>query len=156
MTRVTSQNTDRAMSKKSPRYGSLTLYGRLLAEARPYWPHVIAFLLLSLLATPLSMLAPVPLKIAVDSFIGSTPPPRFLVFLLPNGTGPRDDTRLLLMLAGMVIAVALLTHLQHRAATLLKSYVGERLVNGWRSRLFRHVQRLSLSYHDNQGTSDST
>ncbi|HZN64183.1 MAG TPA: ABC transporter ATP-binding protein [Tepidisphaeraceae bacterium] len=144
------------MSKKPPRYGSLTLYGRLLAEARPYWPHVIAFLLLSLLATPLSMLAPVPLKIAVDSFIGSTPPPRFLGFLLPNGTGPQDDARLLLLLAGMVIAVALLTHLQHMSATLLKSYVGERLVNGWRSRLFRHVQRLSLSYHDNQGTSDST
>ncbi len=36
------------------------------------------------------------------------------------------------------------------------TYTGERLVLDFRTRLFRHVQRLSLSYHDPSGTSDST
>jgi ATP-binding cassette subfamily B protein len=136
-------------------YGTLTLYRRLLAEARPYWPHVVAYLLLSVLATPLALLAPVPLKIAVDSVIGSRPPPRIVAAMTPGGWD-RGGTTALGVLAAMVVLFALLT-LVHRLATeMLKTYVGERLTIGFRSRLFRHVQQLSLSYHDRQGTSDST
>ena len=57
----------RAMSRSPTKYGSMTLYRRLLAQARPYWPHVLAYLLLSLLATPITLLAPVPLKVAVPT-----------------------------------------------------------------------------------------
>src|SRR6476659_7374372 len=65
-------NTGSPMDAKTREYGALTLYRRLVAEARPYWPHTLAYLLLSLLATPLALLAPLPLKIAVDSVIGSS------------------------------------------------------------------------------------
>src|SRR5207249_920847 len=57
--------------------GDVVLFRRLFSQARPYWPHVAALFLLSLLSSPLA-------------------------------------------------------------------------------RLFRHVQRLSLAYHDARGTSDST
>ena len=40
--------------------------------------------LLSLLSTPLALLAPLPLKIVVDSVIGSEPLPGFLLTLLPG------------------------------------------------------------------------
>src|SRR3989337_2244574 len=40
---------------------------RLLAEARPYRSHLVATSLLGLLATPLTLLVPLPLKIAIDS-----------------------------------------------------------------------------------------
>jgi hypothetical protein len=32
------------MDHRTRKYSSLTLYGRLLTEARPYWPHVLAFI----------------------------------------------------------------------------------------------------------------
>src|SRR5207249_4335833 len=51
--------------------GDVVLFRRLLSQARPYWPHVAALFLLSLLSSPLSLLTPLPLKIAVDSVIGS-------------------------------------------------------------------------------------
>src|SRR5207342_853743 len=38
----------------------------------------------------------------------------------------------------------------------LRTFAGEKLVLSFRADLFRHVQRLSLSYHDTQGASDST
>jgi ATP-binding cassette subfamily B protein len=143
-----------SMDGQTREYRTLALYRRLLAEARPYWPHILAYLLLSLLATPLALLAPLPLKIAVDSVIGSRPPPRFVTAVSPGGWD-RAGTTALLILAAMVVAFALLT-LVHRLATdMLKTYVGERLTIAFRSRLFRHVQQLSLAYHDRQGTSDS-
>ncbi len=49
----------------------LALYGRLFLWARPYWPHLAGVFLLSLLATPLALLVPLPLKIALDSGLGS-------------------------------------------------------------------------------------
>src|SRR5206468_3958962 len=54
-------------------YTDVVLFRRLLGQARPYWPHVGALFLLGLLASPLSLLTPLPLKIAVDSVIGSHP-----------------------------------------------------------------------------------
>jgi len=39
----------------------LALYGRLFLWARPYWPHLAGVFLLSLLATPLALLVPLPL-----------------------------------------------------------------------------------------------
>jgi ATP-binding cassette subfamily B protein len=39
---------------------------------------------------------------------------------------------------------------------LLAAYTGEKLLRCFRAKLFRHVQRLSLAYHDTKGTADST
>jgi ATP-binding cassette subfamily B protein len=130
------------------------LYRRLLAQARPYWLHVLAFLLLNLLATPLTLLAPVPLKVAVDSVIGTRPLPHLVQMIVPNTARGADGV--LMVLAVMVVVIALLMLLQSLGAAMLKTYVGERLVINWRSQMFRHVQRLSVSYHDTEGTQDSS
>jgi ATP-binding cassette subfamily B protein len=143
------------MDPQGRRYGTLTLYRRLLIEARPYWPHVFGYLLLSLCATPLALLTPLPLKVTVDSVIGSRPLPHFFNAVLPAGRW-RTETAVLIVLAGLVVLFALLTLIHRLATEMLKTYVGERLTIGFRARLFRHVQQLSLSYHDRQGTSDST
>jgi ATP-binding cassette subfamily B protein len=55
-----------------------------------------------------------------------------------------------------MIVVAILSQIRSLSAGLLKAYTGERLVLRFRSQIFRHVQRLSFSYHDRLGTSDST
>ena len=53
------------------KYNSFELYRRLLLEVRPYYTHIGAILLITLLSPPLALLIPLPLKIAVDSVIGS-------------------------------------------------------------------------------------
>jgi ATP-binding cassette subfamily B protein len=63
---------------------------------------------------------------------------------------------LLWVIAGLVVLIALLSQLRDFANLLLSTYAGERLLRGFRTKLFRHAQRLSLSYHDTRGTADST
>jgi len=133
----------------------LTVYRRLAAYARPYWRQILLVLLLQLLATPLALLGPLPLKIAVDTVIGSRPLPGWLQAVLPASlTG--SATMLLALAAALLVLTAVLGSLLDMATGLLQTYTGEKLAQDFRSRLFRHVQRLSLSYHDMTGTSDST
>jgi ATP-binding cassette subfamily B protein len=136
-------------------YTDLTLYRRLLQRTRPYWLHILGILLLGLLATPLSLLAPLPLALAVDSVIGAKSPPALLDSLLPS-SAKESDVPLLAVAAILVVAIALLSQLQELGSSVLSTYTGEKLVLSFRTQLFRHVQRLSLSYHDSKGTSDST
>src|SRR5213594_353825 len=135
--------------------GDAVLFRRLLSQARPYWPHVAALFLLSLLSSPLSLLAPLPLKIAVDSVIGSHPLPHVIAPLVPEAIA-HSPAPLLAIAVGLLGAVALLRQLQGLTNTLLQAYVKEKLVQSFRARLIRHGQRLSLAYHDARGTSDST
>src|SRR5204862_7949173 len=125
-----------------------------LRQARPYWLHLGGILALSPLAPPLALLTPVPLRIAVDSVIGSHPLPGVLDTWLPGVA--RSTTGVLLLTAGLTVVFALLVHLQALAAWLLQAYTRERLVLAFRGQLFTHLQRLSLSYHDTRGATDST
>ena len=63
----------------------LALYLRLFRWARPYWTHLVGLFLLSLLATPLALLVPLPLKIALDSGLGSKPLPHLIRSFVPAG-----------------------------------------------------------------------
>ena len=136
-------------------YTDLTLYRRLLQRTRPYWLHLLGIFLLGLLATPLALLTPVPLAVAVDSVIGGKPPPGLLDSLIPS-SAKESDVLILAVAAALVIVIALLSQLQELGSSLLSVYTGEKLVLGFRTQLFSHIQRLSLSYHDSKGTSDST
>lgn len=137
------------------RYGELALYKRLLLQARPYWLHVLGLFALSLLATPLVLLTPLPLKIVVDSVLSSHALPGFLQHLFPTAMHA-SPTTLLVIAVGLLLPIALLLHLQGLAIWMLTVYTGERLVQDFRVELFRHAQRLSLSYHDSKGATDST
>jgi ATP-binding cassette subfamily B protein len=133
----------------------LSIYRRLAAYARPYWPQILLVLLLQLLATPLALLGPLPIKIAVDTVLGSRPLPAWLQVVLPVSVAG-SPWSLLALAAALLVATAILGSLLDMGTDLLQTYTGEKLAQDFRSRLFRHVQRLSLSYHDMTGTSDST
>ncbi|PYU98369.1 MAG: ABC transporter ATP-binding protein [Acidobacteria bacterium] len=137
------------------RHTDFVLYRRLLGQVRPYWPHLTGILLLSLLSAPLALLNPLPLKIAVDSVIGTHPLPRFLERLLPE-FATRTDAGRLALTAGLVVVIALSSQLRDFAASMLTAYTGEKLLRNFRAQLFGHVQRLSLSYQETRGTADST
>ncbi len=138
----------------APQYTALTIYRRLLLQARSYWPHIAAMFLLDLLATPLSLLKPLALKIAVDSVVGKNPLPRFLDRLLPHSL-TSSTLRLLLLAASLQVLVVLLAQLHSLSTYVLRTQAGERMILDFRAGLFRHLQRLSLTFHDTRGTADS-
>ncbi|OLE13980.1 MAG: hypothetical protein AUI36_39440 [Cyanobacteria bacterium 13_1_40CM_2_61_4] len=68
--------------------GDVALYRRLFGQARPYWLHFAALFTLGLLASPIALLNPVPLRIVVDSVLGGRPLPAFLQTVLPAVSSP--------------------------------------------------------------------
>jgi ATP-binding cassette, subfamily B, bacterial len=133
----------------------LDLYRRLLLHARPYWLYLLGCLVLNLLSIPLALLAPLPLKLAVDSVLGSQPIPGPLQALFP-AAARASASALLVSAAVLLVLITLGRQLQTLAASVLYTYTSEQLLQHFRAQLFRHVQRLSLSYHDSRGTTDST
>ena len=131
-----------------------TLYRRLLLQARPCWPHLVLLFCLSMLATPLALLGPVPLKIVVDCIIGSEPLPGILQRVIPAATSSSPGA-LLVLSAVLMVAVTLVAQLQVLAAMVLRAYTAERLVQDFRALLFERVQRLSFVFHDKRGASDA-
>jgi ATP-binding cassette, subfamily B, bacterial len=131
----------------------LVLCRRLVRQARPCWAHIAGFLILSLLASPLALLKPLPLQIAVDSAIGSHPLPRPLRIFL--GAGTFSHSSALLLAAGLLIAITVVNQLHGLGVLLLRAYTGEKLLLNFRAKIFRHAQRLSLLFHDTKGTAES-
>jgi len=134
-------------------HSELVLYRRMLRQVTPYWPHLAGLLLLNLLSIPLLLFTPLPLKIVVDSVIGSQPLPQFL-----QGVGSvlsQSGTGILVFSAGLVVLLAFLLYLRGLLCSVLETYTGEKLVLTFRAQLFDQAQRLSLSYHDTKGTADS-
>lgn len=132
----------------------LQILRRLWKEARRFWGAIVGVFLLGFLATPLALLTPVPLKVAVDSVLGDHPLPGFLAAVVPGSLEHSKDA-LLAFSAAMFAGVALLTQVQLLSQTLLQAYTGEKLLLQFRSKLFQQSQRLSLMYHDRVGTADS-
>lgn len=136
------------------RTADVQLYQRLLLQARRYWPHIGALFLLSLLSSPLALLAPVPLKLAVDNVLGNRPYPSLLTTWLPARV-LQSETAMTGFVAALFVAITVLGQVQGLLTAWLRAYTAEHLVLDFRARLFRQTQRLSLTYHDSHGTTDS-
>jgi ATP-binding cassette subfamily B protein len=139
---------------KTGRGSEWALYKRVISQVRPYWLHLLGIFILSLLSIPLALLTPLPLKLAVDSVIGSEPLPPMINGLIPTGAGSSESTLLITVLT-LSLGIALLSQLRGFALWMLSSYAGERLIYRFRDRLFTHLQHLSVSYHEVRGGADS-
>jgi ATP-binding cassette, subfamily B, bacterial len=106
---------------------------RIMLQARPYWLHLLGVSLLSILAMPISLLVPLPLKIAVDSAIGSHPLLPFLAALMPESAA-RSSTAIMALAVALLIAVSLLSQLQELLVSLMGTYTGEKVVLDFRAR----------------------
>jgi ATP-binding cassette subfamily B protein len=142
------------MTTNTRTFSDLELYRRLLRQARPYWPHIGAHFAVSLLATPIALLMPLPLAIGINVVSGPEPIPGWLDAILPDAvTG--SETAVIVAVAALFVVISVLDQVQKVSTSVLGTYVGEKLTLGFRARLFRHVQRLSLAFHDMRGTADS-
>jgi ATP-binding cassette subfamily B protein len=127
------------------------LLRRVLWQSRGCWPQLVAIVLLSLLAMVLSLLVPLPLKIAVDSIAGTAPLPGFLQHFFPQLSAASG----LAFAVALMLTTAVLINLQALGSWWLQTYTAEKLVWDFRARLLDHVQRLPMSFHDRNGTLDS-
>jgi len=130
----------------------LRLWSRIYVETAGYHLAALALLMIEFLATPLFLLSPIPLAIAVDSVLGDKPLPGLADAILPDSITP---TQLLAFAAALQIAVVLLTDLQTLSQNVLRTWIQEKLTLRMRSKLLTHVQRLSFAFHDRRGTADS-
>jgi ATP-binding cassette, subfamily B, bacterial len=125
---------------------------RAFADLRPYrWP-VVVLVVVSLIAVPITLITPLPIKLLVDSVLSSQPLPGYLSIF----TGSQSSQSLVLALAiSILMGVSVLTYLQNLVNVWYSNKVGNRMTLDVRARLFRQMQRLSVSYHDTMGAADS-
>ena len=122
---------------------------------------IIIGLLLLLLGSSIALLQPWPLKLVVDSVLGSHDAPTAIADLTnlvsqhaPPGLTDQKFVLLLLLCTGILLIQLLMGGL-----TVLSTYIliaiGLRMVFKLRCRLFDHLQRLSLAFHDTTKVGDS-
>src|SRR6478609_4128477 len=88
----------------------LQIYRRLLLQARPYWAHIGVIFVLNLLSTPLALLNPLPLKIVVDSVLGTHPLPHLFKAIFPKSVSESSANVLIFAIVFMLV-ITLLTYL---------------------------------------------
>jgi ABC-type multidrug transport system fused ATPase/permease subunit len=103
---------------------------RLLAFLRPYWPRMAVAFVFMLAASGLSLAAPYLIKVAIDQHIA------------------QGDVVALGRVALLTLAVFVGLYGATAGQRYLLSWVGQRLLFTLRAQLFRHLQALSLGYHD--------
>jgi ATP-binding cassette subfamily B protein len=112
--------------------GAFRIYRRALSEVRDFWPHLGAVLAFGLLATPLALLNPLPLKIIVDSVLGAAPLP-----WPANLIGGHPSAFALAI--GLSVGLAALNLSYRFFEWLFREWVGERMVARFRARLFERA-----------------
>jgi ATP-binding cassette subfamily B protein/subfamily B ATP-binding cassette protein MsbA len=120
---------------------------RTAAYLWPYrWRTALALLQVASISA-LELLKPWPLQIVIDSVLGGKP-----VAWAPLA-GLRPQALLAVAAAGLVLTYALLG-----VVAVWNNYttisIGQGMVNDLRSRLYAHLQRLSLSFHARAGVGD--
>jgi len=104
---------------------------RLLAYLRPYSKQMALAFLAMIGVSAMTLLTPYLLKIAVDQYI------------------TQGDIPGLIRISIITAAAFIGLYVTSSAQQYMLSWVGQRVLANLRSELFRQLQRLSLSYHDN-------
>jgi len=97
------------------------------------------------------LLEPWPLKVVLDSVIGSKPAPVWLGGWIGDAHG---RLALLNAAAAAVVGIALLGAVSSYTEKYLSTTVGKRVGYDLRHALYHHVQRLSLSFYEYRQTGD--
>src|SRR5262249_53569676 len=120
---------------------------------RSYWKQLVIAAIAVVGVTAADLLQPWPLKVVLDYVIANRPMPKWLNSLTNLVFG--GDRVAILNFA--IIAVAIIT-LIDSLSSYTQSYfmtsIGEGVGHDLRRTVYRHIERLSLKYHDQQQTGD--
>ncbi len=124
----------------------------MLHLGRPFWPHLSAVFVLDQFTWVLILASPLPVAMVLNVVTDKPPLPQWL---MPLVSPEWDKLTFILIAVVMQLTLAILAMSQDALRHIMCTFTGEKLTLEFRSRLFRHAQRLSLSFHDARGTSDS-
>src|SRR5262252_5254873 len=118
----------------------------------PHW-KTLALAFIAVLGTSITdVLEPWPLKIVFDYVFGSKPMPDWLASVVEFvGT---DKLSILNFAVFIVIAIAICGAISSYWENYLTTSVGQWVMHDLRRVLYSHIQRLSLSFHDQKRTGD--
>lgn len=140
-----------------PSQSGWTIFRRVVVEMRGHGKRLALIALIGMVVGPLGLLQPLALKVVIDNYFGGNPLPDAVLWFIPDALlGLDDRLGYLLLAAGMVLGVALITQTLSFVRRMIRVYTKEHMALGFRTRLFGHVERLSLTYHDEKGPSQST
>jgi ATP-binding cassette, subfamily B, bacterial len=122
---------------------------KIVPYLKPWRGLVILSFVLTVIAAIVALAEPWPLAIVIDSVIGSNPPGGPLKNWF--GTNP-DPYRLLVFIVGAGFLIAVLSHGVRVINDYVNARVEQNMVLRLRSDLFRHCERLSLTFHDQRQT----
>jgi ATP-binding cassette, subfamily B, multidrug efflux pump len=121
------------------------LMGRLLTYLRPYKLQAVISLVAILLKAGSDVLGPYLTKVAVDRYMTARPavhPPSWAHRLSPNAMVGVTQ------IAGVYLATLVFSYLLEFVQTYLMQWTGQKVMFDMRSQIFRHIQRMHVSFFD--------
>ena len=104
--------------------------------------------------TVLSSLTPQVVRVAVDAILGGEPFPAVVTALAPPGLLTAPPMTQLLVAAGFLLVVAVLSGLCTYGSRMGTAIGSENFVKALRDALFRHIQRLPYAWHVRHSTGE--
>jgi len=120
---------------------------------RPHWPQLTLAFVAVLGETVTGLLEPWPLKIVFDNVLGSKRLPDWLAQLV-QATAGTNKLAILSFVVIMVLAIAMVGAVSTYFEKYLTTSVAQWVSHDLRRTLYNHIQKLSLSFHDNKRTGD--
>jgi subfamily B ATP-binding cassette protein MsbA len=121
---------------------------------RPYRNILIIILLAMLVETAMSLAAPWPLKIIIDSVAGNHKLPEWMYAALTPVLGTGSKLRLALLAAMATVLIAIIGAVASYIDNYFTESVGQYVAHDLRMRTFHHLQRLSLGYYSKHQTGE--
>ena len=128
------------------------LFGRMRPHLRPHRRALTMAALAMIGATAMEILRPWPLKLVFDGLLIPSDRPDGITARALEMTGGGD--MLLAAAAIGILAIAIIGGVFAFAQAYLVAATGQRVVAAVRLDLYRHIQRLSHSFHDQASTGD--
>src|SRR5438093_9103529 len=132
----------------------MSIYRRVLNYYRPFLPHTIIGLGISLIGIGLNLLKPWPFKMIVDNILPGFGRNQTLADLEPSWL--RDLRFALLVLCIALVVIQLLWGLTNWLSNYIFVRIGLQALLKLRTDLYSHLQRLSLRFHDARRSADSS
>lgn len=112
----------------------MNTYKRLISYIKPYLPRLAVAIVCIIAAASANLYVPWVIKEVIDKVLAE------------------KDMMMLNAIAAAIIVVYLLRGIFYYGQTYLMSYIGQRVVIDIRQAVYRHMQRLSLSYYEKRKT----
>ena len=120
----------------------------LLQLLRPRRRALAVILAAMLVQTVMSLAAPWPLKIVIDTVIGNRRQPEWINWLLTMLGGAAHKGHIAVAAAIATVLIAVVTGAAMYAVSYFTESLSQSIGNDLRMRLYSHLQELSLAYYD--------